>query len=76
MIRRSISARLGRLEQHAGGSVDLAAEAAQYGEPVWASVPRWRCYARTDPDAARITVAGPAGVTRYEVAGVDVRDLA
>lgn len=73
-MTRRLGARLERLEQHLGPSVDQAAEAALYGLLRW-SAPGWRCYTRDTPHGAHLAVVGPQGALVYEVPGVSVGDL-
>ena len=73
-MNRRIGARVERLESRVGAIPDLAAEASQYGAPLW-SAPGTRCYGQDTPAGARLAIVGPAGTVVYEVAGVPLGAL-
>lgn len=55
----------------AGGTVDLVAEAAAYGERLW-QTDGGRAY--LSADGSTLTAIGAHGTVRYEVPGVDLRE--
>lgn len=74
-MSRKYGARLTRLEgQLIGPVVDLAAEAARYGELQW-SVDGSRCYVQQTDAGSRLAVVGAPAPLVYELVAVDVRDL-
>jgi hypothetical protein len=76
MTRRGLAGRLERLERLGGGdAVDLDAEAAELGEPVW-NTDGGRAYrAQRDGTGVITVVNGHARRLVYEVVGVDLAAL-
>lgn len=81
MTIRSLGSRLDNLERRIStDTVDLDAEAAQYGELVWGDRTGSRCYTRDyvrdgETGGQLAIVGGPGGTVIYEVVGISFKDL-